>query len=151
MRLLGIDLGDRRIGLAVGATGSGVARGMRTLPRASAADDLGRLRTILAEQHIDGVVIGLPSNTDGTEGPQAAATRAWAAAVLRPLGIPVVFRDERFTSQDAEANLGRPPRGRSGGPPSAAARERRRRSVDREAARIILQAELDARAAEVRG
>ena len=96
-------------------------------------------------RRIEGIVLGLPRNTDGSEGPQAAATRAWAAAVLAPLGIPVVLRDERYTSQDAEANLGRAPRGHAGGPPSATARERRRRAVDREAARLILQAELDAR------
>jgi putative Holliday junction resolvase len=143
---LGIDLGDRRMGLATGATRSGTARGLTTLPRVSDAADLARLRSVVAEQHIEAVVIGLPRNTDGSEGPQAEATRAWAAAVLGALGLPYVFRDERYTSQDAEANLGRPPRGRSGGPPSAAARERRRRAVDREAARLILQAELDARA-----
>jgi putative pre-16S rRNA nuclease len=148
VRVLGIDLGDRRIGLAAGETGSGGARGLTTLPRATATADLGRLRTIVDEQHIEAVVIGLPRNTDGSEGPQAAATRAWATGVLGPLGLPYVFRDERFTSQDAEVNLGRAPRGRSGGPPSPAARERRRRSVDREAARLILQAELDARAGE---
>jgi putative Holliday junction resolvase len=147
--MLGIDLGDRRIGLAAGETGSGAAaRGLTTLPRASEAADLGRLRAIVADQHIEAVVIGLPRNTDGSEGPQAVATRAWARVVLEPLGLPYAFRDERYTSQDAEANLGRAPRGRSGGPPSPAARERRRRSVDREAARLILQAELDARAVE---
>lgn len=145
MRLLGIDLGDRRMGLATGATGSGAARALATLPRVSDDADLARLRSVVAEQHIEAVVIGLPRNTDGSEGPQAEATRAWAATVLGALGLPYVFRDERYTSQDAEANLGRPPRGRSGGPPSAAARERRRRAVDREAARLILQAELDAR------
>jgi putative Holliday junction resolvase len=145
VRLLGIDLGDRRMGLAAGATEAGIARGLTTLPRASDEADLARLRAVILEQQIEGVVLGLPRNTDGTEGPQAAATRTWAAAVLVPLGVPFVFRDERYTSQDAETALGRAPRGRSGGPPSAAARERRRRSVDREAARLILQAELDAR------
>ena len=147
MRLLGIDLGDRRIGLAAGGTDAGVARALTTIPRGTDTADLARLRAIVSEQGIEGAVLGLPRNTDGSEGPQATATRAWAAAVLAPLGIPWVLRDERYTSQDAEANLGRAPRGRAGGPPSAAARERRRRAVDREAARLILQAELDARLA----
>jgi putative Holliday junction resolvase len=147
VRLLGIDLGDRRIGLAVGETGSGVVRGLETLPRGTIGSDRARLRTLIAERHIEGIVIGLPLDTDGTEGLQALATRAWTATVAEPLGLPVSFRDERYTSQAAEASLGRAPRGRSGGPPSAAARERRRRSVDREAARRILQAELDARRA----
>lgn len=145
MRLLGIDLGDRRIGLASGETGSGVARGLPTVPRGGDAADLRRLERLVAERGIEGIVLGLPLNTDGTEGAQAAATRAWATSVLIPLAIPFVYRDERYTSHDAEAGLGRAPRGTSGGPPSPAARERRRRSIDREAARLILQAELDAR------
>ena len=145
MRLLGIDLGDRRIGLASGDTESGVAQGLPTVPRGSDAADLRRFERLVVERAFDGVVLGLPLNSDGSEGSQAAATRAWATGVLMPLGLPVVFRDERYTSQDAEAGLGRAPRGPSGGPPSPAARERRRRSIDREAARLILQAELDAR------
>ena len=145
MRLLGIDLGDRRIGLASGDTESGVARGLPTVPRGSDADDLRRLERLAAERRFDGIVLGLPRNTDGSEGAQALGTRAWAMSVLVPLGIPFLYRDERYTSQDAEAGLGRAPRGPSGGPPSPAARERRRRAVDREAARLILQAELDAR------
>ena len=145
MRLLGIDLGDRRIGLAAGATESGIARGLDTVPRSSEGADLVRLRGLVEKHHIEGIVLGLPRNADGSEGPQAEATRAWAKAVIGPLAVPFVYRDERYSSQDAEANLGRAKRGRSGGPPSPAARERRRRSVDREAARIILQAELDAR------
>lgn len=145
MRLLGIDLGDRRIGLAVGDTATGIARGLDTVPRGTEAADLARFGALVAEQRIEAVVVGLPRNTDGSEGPQAGATRAWAAAVLAKVGIPVTFRDERFTSEDAERNLGRAPRGRAGGPPSATAREKRRRSVDREAARLIVQRELDAR------
>ena len=145
MRLLGIDLGDRRIGLAVGDTATGIARGLDTVPRGTEAADLARFGALVAEQRIEAMVVGLPRNTDGSEGPQAGATRAWAAAVLAKVGLPVTFRDERFTSEDAERNLGRAPRGRAGGPPSATAREKRRRSVDREAARLIVQRELDAR------
>ncbi len=119
--------------------------GLPTVPRGSDATDLRRLERLVAERGIEGIVLGLPRNTDDTEGAQAAATRAWADGVLVPLGVPFVYRDERYTSQDAEAALGRAARGRSGGPPSPAARERRRRAIDREAARLILQAELDAR------
>ncbi|MGZ6261025.1 MAG: Holliday junction resolvase RuvX, partial [Candidatus Limnocylindrales bacterium] len=78
---------------------------------------------------------------------QALATRSWAEAIGALTGLPVTLRDERLTSVTAEANLGRVRRGRSGGPPSRAALARRRGAVDREAARLILQAELDARAA----
>jgi RNase H-fold protein (predicted Holliday junction resolvase) len=65
-------------------------------------------------------VLGLPRNTNGTEGAQAATTRAWAMAVLLPLGIPFVYRDERYTSQDAEAGLdGQPAAGRAAASPAA--------------------------------
>lgn len=145
MRLLGVDLGDRRIGLALGETETGIARGLETLTRRSAVEDRARVAHLIEQHAVGGFVVGLPRNTDGSEGPQATATRSWVAAVLEPLGLPVELRDEAWSTQAAEANLGRPPRGRSGGPPSAATRERRRRAVDREAARLILQAVLDAR------
>lgn len=143
--LLGVDLGERRIGIAVG--GSDGARGIGTIRRASDprrdADVLARL---VAEHRVTGLVVGLPLNADGSEGRQAELTRAWVDAVAPLLGVPVSLRDERWTSLAAEASLGRPRRGRSGGPPSAAARNRRRAEIDREAARRILQAELDVRA-----
>jgi putative Holliday junction resolvase len=143
--LLGIDLGERRIGVAVG--GPDGARGIGTIRRAA---DPGRdaevLARLAAEHRATGLVVGLPLNADGSEGRQAELTRAWVDAVAPLLGMPVALRDERWTSLNAEASLGRPRRGRSGGPPSAASRNRRRAQIDREAARRILQAELDERA-----
>ncbi|HUG47258.1 MAG TPA: Holliday junction resolvase RuvX [Candidatus Limnocylindria bacterium] len=144
-RLLGIDLGARRIGLAVADTETGEIRPLTTLGRASPARDGAVLARLAEEQRIDELVLGLPCNMDGSEGQQAAVTRAWAAEVLPALGLPLSWRDERLTSERAESLVGRPRRGRSGGPPSPAARLARRSSVDREAARLILQAELDAR------
>lgn len=145
-RLLAIDLGVRRIGLAVGDVDGGEARGLGVLRRRSLDDDAAALGRLVLEQRIVGLVVGLPRNTDGTEGPQAAATREWGVAVAGLLRLPLAWRDERWTSQLAEANLGRVRRGRSGGPPSRQALSRRRAAVDQEAARLILQAELDARA-----
>jgi RNase H-fold protein (predicted Holliday junction resolvase) len=80
----------------------------------------------------------------------AAAATAWASAVGERLGLPVTLRDERLSSHVAESRLGPMPRGRSGGPPSRTQRDRYRERVDREAAAIILQDELDARRAGVR-
>jgi len=77
----------------------------------------------------------------------ATAARTWAAEIGRRLGLPVGMRDERLTSHLAESRLGPMPRGRSGGPPSRTQRDRYRERVDREAATIILQDELDARRA----
>ncbi len=144
-RLLGIDLGQRRIGLAVGDTETGVARGLATIARGDMERDTATLARLVREQRVEEFVLGLPLNADGSEGPQALVTRAWAADVLAGLRLSVTFRDEYLTSVAAEDRLGRMPRGRSGGPPSRAALERRRGAVDREAARLILQAELDVR------
>jgi putative holliday junction resolvase len=144
-RLLGIDLGTRRIGLALADTSSGVIRPLSTLRRGSIERDTAVLATLITEQQVSELVIGLPRNMDGSEGFQAAHTRDWAARVTPTLGLPVHWRDERLTSERAEARRGRPRRGAGGGPPSAAARTAHRAAVDREAAQLILQAELDAR------
>jgi RNase H-fold protein (predicted Holliday junction resolvase) len=85
---------------------------------------------------------------DGGEGPQATRTRQWAEAVASATGLSLWFRDERLTSERAERRIGGAGRGRSGGPPSAAQREAYRARVDREAAALILQDELDATTTE---
>jgi RNase H-fold protein (predicted Holliday junction resolvase) len=76
----------------------------------------------------------------------AVKTRAWADAIRERLDLPVSFRDERLSSHLAETRLGPMKRGRSGGPPSKTQRDAHRARVDREAAAIILQDELDTRA-----
>ena len=147
-RLLGVDLGERRIGLAVADSETLVIRPLSTIRRSDEARDKKTLSHICGEQRIDEIVIGLPLNMDGSEGAQAAVTREWAAAVAAQVGKPVAWRDERLTSENAEARIGRARRGRAGGPPAAATRNARRARVDREAAAAILQAELDARAGD---
>jgi RNase H-fold protein (predicted Holliday junction resolvase) len=89
----------------------------------------------------------LPLEAGGREGAQVAITRAWVAAVEPHLtGVTISFRDERLSSHVAEGRVGPMKRGRSGGPPSASQRAEYRARVDREAAAVILQDELDARA-----
>ena len=139
-----MDVGDRRVGLAVADTESGTVRPLATIRRTEPGRDARTLARICDEQRIDELVIGLPLNMDGSEGSQATATRAWAAAVADELDRPVSWRDERLTSESAERRVAAP-RGRAGGPPSAAARNARRARIDREAAAQIVQAELDAR------
>lgn len=145
-RLLGIDLGERRIGCAL--ADDGPARALVTIRRARVpGEDAGNLRRLIAEHSVDEVVVGLPLDVSGDEGPQAIATRTWTEVVAPLLGVPVVLRDERLSSHVAEARVGPMPRGRSGGPPTPTQRERHRAHIDREAAAVILQDELDARAA----
>jgi putative Holliday junction resolvase len=144
--LVGIDLGDRRIGMAVGDSASGSVKPVATLRRGTVEQDAAAIGRICAERGAEALVVGLPLHADGSEGDQSRKTRAWADAVRPLIGLPLGFRDERLTSESAEARLGRAPRGRSGGPPSGTARRSRRARLDREAAALIVQAELDARA-----
>lgn len=144
--LLGVDVGERRIGVAVGDPANGAVRPLATIRRVDAERDGATLRRLAEEQGAGELVVGLPLAADGGEGSQAAATRAWAAEVAPHLGLPIAWRDERNTSIAAESRLGGMGRGRAGGPPSAAARTAYRARIDREAAAGIVQAELDARA-----
>lgn len=150
-RLLAIDLGERRIGLAVADTESRSVRPLATIRRSSDERDGRTLSRVVEEQRIDELVIGLPLNMDGSEGEQAAKTRAWAAVQVEACGVPITWRDERLTSERAEQETGPPARGRSGGPPSPVARAAHRARIDRLAAVAIAQAEIDARAAIARG
>jgi len=140
-RILGIDLGEKRIGLALADEDSLSARALATIPRGrDMPADARTLRRIVEEQGIGAVVVGLPLEAGGNEGTMAIAARAWGMALASELGLPVSFRDERLSSHVAESRLGP-----MGGPPSRTQRARYRERVDREAAAIILQDELEAR------
>jgi putative Holliday junction resolvase len=145
-RLLGIDLGERRIGVAIADDDGSMARAHSTLRRAATLDrDAAALADLIEANEIAELVVGLPLEASGSEGPQAAITRAWAGGIADRLAVAITFRDERLTSHVAEERLGPMKRGRSGGPPSRTQRDAYRARVDREAAAIILQDELDGR------
>jgi putative pre-16S rRNA nuclease len=146
-RILGADLGERRIGLAVADRDGGRAVALVTLQRSTPAQEAAAIARIAREQGADELVVGLPLHASGASGTQAEITRAWIAALDPLLGLTITVRDERLTSHLAEQRLGPMKRGRSGGPPSRTQRDAYRGRVDREAAAIILQDELDARAA----
>jgi putative Holliday junction resolvase len=146
-RLLGIDLGERRIGVAV-ADADGRAMPLTTLRRnVDPAVDAAAIDRLATERGATEIIVGIPYDASGGEGPQAAITRAWVQAVRPLLRAKVGYRDERLSSHLAEQRLGPMKRGRSGGPPSRTQRDAHRARVDREAAAIILQDELDARSA----
>jgi putative holliday junction resolvase len=148
-RLLGLDVGERRIGVAV-ADADGHALPLTTLRRAATpGDDATALERLVVAERVTEVVVGLPLDMSGGEGHQAVITRAWAEAVRPHLSAALGYRDERLSSHLAEQRLGPMKRGRSGGPPSRVQRDAYRARVDREAAAIILQDELDARAADL--
>jgi putative Holliday junction resolvase len=132
-RIIGLDHGRRRIGLAVGDTGTGMAFARPAIQRRSEAVDLDTIATLVRDEEARLVVLGLPRNMDGTEGPQAAAARAFGDR-LAEMGLEVAYVDERLTTWQAEEQLadeGRRVRRRSG-------------EVDSAAARLILQEYLDA-------
>lgn len=147
-RALGLDLGERRIGVAI-ADGPGAgARPLVSLPRGRDVEaDAAALRALVETHRIGELVIGLPLDAAGHEGPQAALTRTWVEDIRARMGdhVAITLQDERLTSHLAEARLGPMPRGRSGGPPSRHQRDAYRARVDREAAAIILQDALDSR------
>jgi putative Holliday junction resolvase len=133
-RLLGIDHGTRRIGLAVGDTETGLAFTRPAVRPRSEDDAIAGVAAVAMSENTDLLVIGLPRNMDGSEGRQAAAARAFGER-LAAIGLSVVFHDERLTSWQAEADVKdsrRRPSRRSG-------------ELDSAAARILLQDYLDAR------
>lgn len=100
MRYLALDVGDRRIGLAVGDDAFGLARPLRTLTRRNLETDLASLRELIAKEEVGALVIGLPLTLRGEDGPQAKRVRRFAEA-CGALGLPVDLYDERFTTSEA--------------------------------------------------
>ena len=133
-RLLALDHGKRRIGVAVADSETGMAFARRAIQRRNLDHDLALVRELCTSEGVDQVVIGLPLNMDGTEGPQAALVREFGTA-LEAAGLGVIYEDERLSSWEAAERL-------------AAAGQRVERGsgeLDSTAARVILQQYLDAR------
>jgi putative holliday junction resolvase len=113
--LLAIDASKRRLGLAGTDPGRSLVTPLLTLARGRWAEDAARLARVAREREVGGLVVGLPLNMDGSEGPMAQAARALAANLDAALGLPVHLQDERLTTfavRDAieEGRLPRPKR-----------------------------------------
>ena len=133
-RLLGLDHGKKRIGVAIADSETGMAFARRAIQRRNLDHDLALVRELCTTEGVERVVIGLPLHMDGLEGPQAAEARAFGER-LSTLGLEVVYEDERLSTWEAAqrlADAGRQPERRSG-------------ELDSAAARLILQQYLDAR------
>ena len=135
-RLLGLDLGERRIGLALGDPTGFLASALEVLASRGRARDVEAVRAIAAREGAGAVVVGVPVNMDGSYGPQAEKSRRFGAA-LEAVGLPVVYWDERLTTVEAQRYL------RDGG----MSRQKRRQTIDATAAAILLQSYLDFRRA----
>ena len=131
--LLGLDLGTQTIGTAFGDAGWRFASAGKTLPRGKFSRDLEALRALTHERQVAGIVLGLPLNMDGSEGPRAQSARAYARN-LAPLGLPVLLWDERWSTASAERDL----------IAQDVSRAKRAQRIDSHAAAVILQAALDA-------
>ena len=104
-RLLGVDHGKVRVGLAVSDPERRLASPLQTYTRRSKEQDAGFFRTLAAEEKIVQIVVGLPAHLDGREGEQARLARAFGKWLGELTGLPFVFFDESFTTHDAEQHL----------------------------------------------
>ncbi|MFN2221411.1 MAG: Holliday junction resolvase RuvX [Candidatus Promineifilaceae bacterium] len=137
-RVMALDLGEKRIGVAISDETRTLARSLTVLMRKSRLKDYERIGRIADEQGIMLVVVGLPLLNSGQEGEKAAWVRDYSADLERRLALPVTLWDEGYTTVRAEASLRE--RGIHG--------RRRRQRVDAAAAAFILQSYLDAQAAK---
>jgi len=133
MRIGGLDVGDRRIGVAVSDELGWTAQGLTVLRRTGRKADLAALAECLRPYAPTTIVVGLPRNMNGGEGPQAEKVRRFAAAVETALGVPIVFWDERLSTVAAERVLLE----------GNVRRAKRRQVIDKVAAAVILQGYLD--------
>lgn len=134
-RLLGLDVGAKTIGLALSDVTRTVATPYETLRRTRFAADAERLRRIIDEHDVGGLVIGLPVSMDGTEGPRCQSVRQFAANLHEVMDVAVAFWDERLSTAAVERMLVRE---------ADLSRRRRAQVVDKAAAAYILQGALDA-------
>lgn len=136
-RVLALDLGEKRIGVAISDPLRQVARSLTILPRCSRAEDAAAIGRLIAEHTVTLVVVGLPTYLDGRDSAQTAWVRDYAAVLAAQIAIPLVLHDETLTTAEARANL----RARSG----VGRRSGRRpaQPVDAVAAAHILQRFLD--------
>jgi putative Holliday junction resolvase len=134
-RILALDVGEKRIGVAVSDETATLARPLTTITRASRRDDFGRIAQLAVEQRVECVVAGYPLSLSGAEGPQAQRVRRYVEALAQGLSVPVEMWDERYTTVAATERL------RDAG----TRRRRDRGQLDAAAAAVLLQDYLDAR------
>jgi len=131
--IMGLDLGDKTIGVAVSDGMRGIATPLNTVKRKKFGVDAAALLDIMQERELAGIVLGLPRNMDGTEGPRCQSTRAFARNLTKLTDLPITFWDERLSTVAAERALLE----------ADTSRKRRAEVIDHVAASYILQGALD--------
>ena len=136
-RILALDLGKKRIGLALSDELGITAQGLPTLERRNKRTDFAALRALVHENNVEQIVLGLPLRMSGEEGTQADWVRAFAEELKGHVDVPIDLRDERWTSKQAERVL----------MGSGVHKDDRKPAIDRISAVILLQDYLDSRGA----
>jgi putative Holliday junction resolvase len=131
--LIGLDLGTKTIGVAASDPDRRIAAGVETIRRTTFTADAARLLALAAERRAAGFVLGLPINMDGSEGPRAQATRAFARNLAQRTELPIALWDERLSTAAVERDL----------IAADASRQKRAAVIDQHAAAYILQGALD--------
>lgn len=131
--VIGLDLGERTIGVAVSDRFGAVATPLETIRRRKFTPDAARILEIIAEREAGGILLGLPRNMDGSEGPRCQSTRAFARNLARLTALPIGFWDERLSTVAAERALLE----------ADTSRKRRAEVINHVAAAYILQGALD--------
>ena len=138
--LIGLDLGTKTIGVAVCDPDRRLATGVATIARKAFTADAQRILTLAAERRAVGFVLGLPINMDGSEGPRAQSTRAFARNFAKLTDLPIALWDERLSTAAVERDL----------IAADASRAKRKAVIDQHAAAYILQGAIDRLAGIVR-
>lgn len=131
--MIGIDAGTKTFGLALSDALRMIASPLETIRRSKFAKDAERLSDLIEENEVKGLVLGLPRNLDGSEGPRAQSARALARNLNRLMPLPILLWDERLTTSQAERMLIE----------ADQSRKRRAEVIDKLAATLILQGALD--------
>jgi len=135
VKVLGLDVGEKRIGVAVSDALGWTAQGVTVLNRKDNYYEIEELRSLVESMEVTHVVVGLPRNMDGSLGPSAQRIQLFARAIEQRLSVPVILWDERWTTAEATRILIE----------ADVSRKRRREVVDKLAAVLILQSYLDGR------
>jgi putative holliday junction resolvase len=132
-RLLGLDVGTKTVGMALSDVTRSIATPFDTIRRTKFTVDAKTIGEVIESNQVGALVIGIPLNLDGSEGPRAQSTRAFARNLAAHIGVPMVFWDERLSTAAVERHLIE----------ADASRKRRAEVIDRMAAAYILQGALD--------
>jgi putative Holliday junction resolvase len=134
VRILGLDVGDRRVGVAISDPNGRVAVPLRTLQRVSVLEVVAAIARLVTEEEVSAIIVGLPLRMDGSAGTQATSVQEFVQNLMPAVSVPVTLWDERLSTVEAEQRL------RTGGSSG-----RKKAEQDALAAAIILQGYLDSR------